>query len=1136
MNDTAGMIRELRDKDIRLWLADGKLRYDAPAGAVTEDIKKRIANQRESLKEFLLVVERQQRLAQAIPVLDRTGDLMPSYGQQRLWLLDQLGAGQGYILTAGLCLTTIFPLNEAALESALNEVIARHEVLRTNFAFVGGRLLQRISAPATLKLRTKRFDELSDEKWTHELRALGREENRQPISMETGPLLRTLLVCAKGREPVLVLTMHHILTDGWSMAVFARELTAFYESKLLDLPGGLPPLPIQYADYAGWQRSMLEGSSKDSLLSYWRTQLADLPTLELPTDFPRAVRPDDLGGAHNFFLPRDTAEALKRLAEQQGASLFMALVACYQLMLAHYSGQTDIVVGTTSGNRKRKELEPLIGFFVNTLVLRTRVDMGDAFIALLKQVREVVTAAMTHEELPFEMLVEELKPTRTQNQTPLFQVLITLQAKGDAPDSGGMPWLAVSPVDLGCDPSTFDLVLMAQETEAGLKCIFQYRSDLFRPGTVARMADHFSAIANTVLQDPEVRLNQLDVLTEQERHSLLVEFRGPGLELPPLCLHRLIEAQVAKTPQAVALRSDQEQITFAEMNRRAEAVSGALRRMGVGPDVVVPLLLDRSVEMVVAILGVMKAGGAYLPLGTDYPPERLRYVIEDSSAKVVLTTRPYTNRLEGVAGVLEMEHAQLGPPSSESATPETPEQLAYVIYTSGSTGRPKGAMLAHRGLVNRLLWMAQHYEIGPADVILQKTNYTFDVSVWELLLGPLTGATTVLLKPGGEKDPAEVRRAIERHGVTTLHFVPSMLGVFLQSLPEATSLGALRRCICSGEALRLDQKALFFAKTDGTVALHNLYGPTEASVDVTYYPVRPDDTLIPIGKPVANTDLHILDPSFRLVPIGARGELCIGGVQIARGYLNRPELTAEKFVEHPFRRGERLYRTGDFARWLPDGNIEYLGRVDDQVKIRGFRIELGEIEVALAKHAEIRQTVVTAPVINHSQGQVLCAYYVAERELPASELKEHLRQMLPDYMVPGYFMRLEEIPVNSSGKADRKRLPRPTMNATRNYVAPRDDLEQEVSDAFARILGVQRVGIDDNFFELGGHSLSAVQLIEELKAEHACDLALVDFMADPNVAAVARQVKSKSLAAGGSLKSVTAVVGRAWDSLRNWKS
>lgn len=1066
-----------------------------------------------------------------IPRLSRgDGAAFPlSFAQERLWLLEQMEPGG-----AAYCIPFAFrmtgALDRAALECALDEVVRRHEVLRATFKLVDGHPVQVIaplsaSSPHYVDLRSFPSDERDAE-----MARVTQAEARRTFDLERGPLLRAMLLRLDDAEHVLFMTVHHIVVDAWSAGIFGRELATCYRAIVAGEQQRLPELPVQYVDFAAWQRSRLQGETLADLTAYWEKQLRGAPpVLELPADHPRPPVQSYRGATQPFALSGALAESLRALSRQAGVTLFMTLLAAFDVLLYRYTGQPDVVVGTPTANRNRAELADLIGFFVNTLVLRCDLSGNPTFRELLGRVRATALGGFAHQDMPFEALVEALHPARDPSRNPLFQVMFILQ---NIPQGAAweFPELTLSQFEFAGETAQFDLLLSLAETAGGLSGQVTYSADLFTADTAARMAGHFQTLLAAVVAAPNERLLALPLLTESERQTLrgwnatavdysdvarlslsdwdtddtdatdrkeekIHEIRAPFFRAfaqnPQYTLHELFEAQVARTPDAPAVIFEGRALTYAGLNRQADALAHYLRTLGVGPETLVGVCMERSPELVAALYGVLKAGAAYVPLDPAYPKERLAFMLDDAQTGVLLTQPALAPALPEYAGqvfCLDQGALHLAAPGADApAARALPDNLAYMIYTSGSTGRPKGALNTHRAIVNRLLWMQDAYGLTPEDRVLQKTPFSFDVSVWEFFWPLSTGACLVLARPEGHKDNAYLIQTIRREGITTLHFVPSMLQLFLAE-PEVELCRSLRRVICSGETLSLEAQTRFFERLGG-VELHNLYGPTEAAVDVTSWRCERDSELhtVPIGRPIANLHIHLLDACMQPVPVGVPGELYIGGVGLARGYHRRPGLTAEKFVPDSvgLEPGRRLYRTGDLARYLPSGAIEFLQRLDDQVKVRGFRIELGEIETTLRAHPSVGQAAVTTYTAAPGDKRLVAYLVLADQQTTVSDLRAFLGERLPGYMIPSIFMLLDSLPLSPNGKLDRRALPapegeRPVLETA--FVAPRTAAERTLAAIWQEALGLERVGVHDNFFELGGDSLLTLRVLAQAKA------------------------------------------------------
>ncbi|MBV9774197.1 MAG: amino acid adenylation domain-containing protein, partial [Gemmatimonadetes bacterium] len=1046
----------------------------------------------------------------SIPRREGTGPAPLSFGQQRLWFIHQLDPrSAAYNVPLGLRLRG--GLDRGTLELTLTEIARRHESLRTTLEVEGAEPVQVIHPPSPVAVEEVDLSTLPAGEREAAAERLAAEEAARPFDLRTGPLFRAMLLRLGGDQSVLLFTMHHVVSDGWSLGVLVAELSELYGALAKGREARLPELPVQYADYAVWQREHLSGEALEGQVGYWRERLAGAPpVLEIPTDRPRTATQGAEAARIAWTFPAGAAEALRALSRREGTTLYMTLLAAFQALLARYARQDDVSVGTPVAGRTRSELEGLIGFFVNTLVIRTDLSGSErlTFRELLGRVREGVLEAQAHQDLPFERLVEALGVERSLTQSPLFQVLFTLQEASlhAAPRIGG-----VEAEVLDREPSVaqFDLSLTLVD-DTPLRGWATYRTALFDAATVERMLVHLGTLLERVAADPDAPLSTLSLLDADERERLVRGWNATGRDYPAAGrpLHALVEAQVRRTPERTALVFEGERLSYAELDARANRLARHLRALGVGAETRVGVCVERSLEMVVALLAVLKAGGAYVPLDPGYPAERLAYMLEDSAVPVLLTQARLAGALPAHGArtvLLDAEWERIAAESPEPLGVETdPDALAYMIYTSGSTGRPKGAMNAHRGIVNRLLWMQEEYGLGEHDVVLQKTPFSFDVSVWEFFWPLIAGARLVVARPEGHRDPRYLAETIEGEGVTTLHFVPPMLQAFLEATEEGRC-GGIRRVVCSGEALPFELQERFFARFPAA-ELHNLYGPTEAAVDVTYQACRPGEP-VTIGRPVANTRVYLLDETGEPVPVGVPGELHIGGVQVGRGYLGRPELTAEKFVPDPFGEpGARLYRTGDLARWRADGTVAYLGRVDFQVKLRGFRIELGEIEAALREQPGVREAMVLVRE-DHPGEQRLVGYLTGEGN--AEEVRARLRQRLPEHMVPSALVALEAFPLTPNGKVDRRALPapEPPRPGTASQRAARTPTEEVVAAIWADLLRLDHAGPDDDFFALGGHSLLATQVVSRLRQAFGVELPLRALFEDGTVAGVARRVE-----------------------------
>ncbi|WP_414584620.1 amino acid adenylation domain-containing protein [Scytonema sp. PCC 10023] len=1072
------LLAELQRLSVKLSVDGNQLQIRAPKGTLTPQLRELLSERKTELMKLL---QQKNIVANAttLPLasIPRDKNLPLSFAQERLWFLYQL-EGKSVTYNVPIALHLKGDLNITALSQAIAEILRRHEALRTTFKMVNGLPVQ-VIAPSTLDLKLPILDLGSN--WDS-VQQFATNEAQQPFDLEEGPLVRLNLLRLDQNSYVLLLVVHHIVIDGWSAGIFINELTILYKAFSTGAPSPLPELPIQYADFAYWQRQWLSEKLLLSQINYWKQQLAaPLPVLELPTNRTRPAIQTFQGAMQSFVLPKLLSESLKSLSQQEGVTLFITLLAAFGTLLYRYTGQEDIIVGSPIAGRNVSDIEGLIGFFVNTLALRSDLSGNPTFGGLLKRVREVALGAYTHQDLPFEKLVEELQPERNLSHTPLFQVMFALQ-RNPIMQVQELDGLTISLQKMDGGVAKFDLTLSMVETEQGLTGMFEYNTDLFDADTIERMAGHFQKLLEGIVANPQQQISQLPLLTEKEQQQLLVEWNDTTFDYPTdKCIHQLFEEQVERTPHAVAVVYENQQLTYAQLNCRANQLAHYLRSLGVGPEVLVGICVERSLSMVVGLLGILKAGGAYVPLDTEYPQERLSFMLEDAAVSVLLTQQHLVERLpqhKAQQVFLDSDWQLISQsPQDNLITDVQATNLAYVIYTSGSTGAPKGVLVAHTGLLNLVFWHKRAFEITSVDKATQLAGTAFDAAVWELWPYLTVGASIYLVKRELLGKPQELRDWLISQKVT-ISFLPTPLAQELLSL-EWTQNVAMRCILTGGDKLHQYPSSLL------PLLVVNNYGPTENTVVTTSGLVvanGPEHISPPIGRPIANTQVYILDSHLQPVPIGVPGELHIGGASLARGYLNRPELTTEKFIPNPFSTDpdSRLYKTGDLARYLPDGNIEYLGRIDNQVKIRGFRIELGEIEAVLHQHPSVDSVVVTARVDTPGE-QRLVAYIVPQQHTAPtiSELRQFLKARLPNYMVPQAIVMLESLPLTPNGKVDRRALPAPELQRELldKYVAPRTRIEEMLAAIWASVLKIEQVGIHDNFFELGGDSILSIQII-----------------------------------------------------------
>ncbi|WP_422766135.1 amino acid adenylation domain-containing protein [Pseudomonas hefeiensis] len=1043
-----------------------------------------------TLQDFVNALDvGQGEQAPAMVPVSRDAPLPLSFAQERQWFLWKMDPDSAaYNIPTALRMRGV--LDKIALRHSFDALLERHESLRTEFVEDDGRTCQVIRPQGQVHFVEQCLAVANEAS----IQAFLEQQTQRPFDLLSEALLRVALLELGEQEHILVLTVHHIVADAWSLQVMVDDLMSLYSAFIQDQPAQLPPLAVQYADYAVWQRQWMAAGERERQLAYWTGQLgSEQPLLELPTDHPRPAQQSLRGARLPIVLDPSLSDALKALARRENVTLFVLLLGSFQALLHRYSGQADIRVGVPIANRHRLETERLIGFFVNTQVLRAEFHRDLTGADLLQQLKQTAMAAQMHQDLPFEQLVDALQPQRNLSHSPLFQAMFNHRNETGAALANALPGLAVEPLGWEQRTAQFDLSLDTSDSPQGLHAALTYATDLFEPATIERMGRHWLNLLKGLVQDLHRPVAQWALLDADERRRMLLDWNATTAQYPlDRSVHGLIEEQVWRTPDVPALVFGEQRLTYAQLNARANRLAHRLIEQGVGPDVLVGIAVERSVEMVLGLLAILKAGGAYVPLDPEYPRERLAYMFEDSGIDLLLTQRHLLEQLPIPQGLrsLVLDLPDDGLQAGRDTNPHVEldgENLAYVIYTSGSTGKPKGASNRHSALVNRLCWMQQAYGLDAADSVLQKTPFSFDVSVWEFFWPLLTGSTLVVAAPGAHRDPTQLIELITAHGITTLHFVPSMLQAFLQD-PHVAECTSLKRIVCSGEALPVDAQQQVFAKLPNA-GLYNLYGPTEAAIDVTHWTcVEEGRDSVPIGQPIANLGTYILDAELSPVPVGVTGELYLAGEGLARGYHRRAALTAERFVTGPFGNGQRLYRTGDLARYRADGVIEYAGRMDHQVKIRGLRIELGEIEARLAEHAEVRETVVIA-----QDGTLLVAYLVparaellsaedAVRQVLQGRLKEHLSQSLPDYMVPQHWVWLEKMPVSPNGKLERKALPKADISASpKAYIAPVTALEQTLAAIWQSVLGREQVGVGDNFFELGGDSIISIQMVSRAR-------------------------------------------------------
>ncbi|MBV9787518.1 MAG: amino acid adenylation domain-containing protein, partial [Chloroflexi bacterium] len=1072
-----------------------------------------------------------------LSIVPRDGRPLPlSFAQQRLWFLDQFQPGS-IAHNLPLAIRLRGSLDRAALERSLNTIIARHEVLRTTFDEQAAQPLQIIAPNAELSLPLIAVPHLPGTAPQDLVSALISAELTQPFDLRRGPLLRAKLFQVAPDDHTLALVIHHSIFDGWSESILLRELSALYAAFAAGASSPLPPLPIQYADYAVWQREWLQSAVRDQQLRYWQQQLRGVPTLDLPTDRPRPSIWTGHGATMVVHLPAALSDDLSRLSQQLDSTLFMTLLAAFQTLLYRYTRQDDIAIGTPIAGRVRPELEPLIGFFVNMLVMRTdlsgRVPSGCSFAELVTRVRATALDAYAHQDLPFEMLVEAVQPERDLSRHPLFQVMFVLQ---NMPTTAlDLPGLTATTLPVDLPSAQFDLALTLSETDDGLRGIVEYSTDLFDAATIQRLVAQYEVLLMALVADPQQPIDRLPLLPETEQQTLLIDWNATSADYPVVGgVHDLVAAQAGINPNAIAVVDAEHSLTYAVLNARANKLAHYLRVQGIGADSAresrVGIAMEPSVEMVVGLLAILKAGAAYVPLDPNYPVDRLQFMLEDSQLEMILTQQRLVKKLpptEQPVLCLDRDWSQVAAFSSDNpAVAVHSDQLAYMIYTSGSTGTPKGVLVPHRGVINNLAWRQASWPLTAADRSLLNFSISFDPAAWSIFWPLSTGARVVLVGADVRYDTAALVRTMAEQRITLFGASPSQHAVLLEE-PGIAACTSLRYVVSGGEALTAELQQRFFSRLNAILC--NCYGPTENTIDTTFWVCLPEDAsqAAPIGRPLPNVQVYVLDPQLQPTPIGVAGELYVSGVQLARGYHQRPDLTALRFVPNPFAEdGSRLYKTGDLVRYRADSVIEFLGRIDQQVKLRGFRIELGEIEALLQQHPAVRDAAVIVRE-DHPGDQRLVAYVVENLEPRTQNLEEeqraqnkeqpnatipprlrqprrkpgevrgrglggeglplilrrYLQERLPGYMVPSAFVLLDALPLTPNSKLDRKALPAPELNRADadTAVLPRTPLEEQIAEVWSEVLQIERPSIHDNFFALGGHSLLATQVTSRVR-------------------------------------------------------
>jgi amino acid adenylation domain-containing protein len=1044
--------------------------------------------------------------ADTIPKRQIYQNIPLSFSQQRLWFIDQLYHGSSFY-NIPIAFHIQGKLNITALQQSLNEILKRHEIWRTNLILVNGEPIQKITPNLTWNIPIINLEHLSGQDWEAEVKQLVAKEAIKPFNLAKELLVRAILLKLNEEEHVLLVTMHHIITDGWSCGVFLRELSTLYPAFSTNQPSPLPPLPIQYADFSIWQRDRIQGEFLATKLNYWKQQLnGELPVLQLPTDRPRPTVTSFNGAKQYFTLSTALTDALRQLSLQEDATLFMSLLAAFNILLYHYTDQEDILIGSPIANRNRAELEGMLGLFVNTLVLRNNLSGNPSFREFLHRVREVNLDAYAHQDLPFEMLVEELQPERDLSRNPFYEVMFVLQ---NTPTSvQEVSGLTLRTLEFDSGTAQLDIFLSMFESQEGLTGCLEYNTDIFDAITISQFLNHFQTLLANIIANPEQRIYNLSLLNTFEKEQLLFKLNQISADYQNASLNQLFEQQVKRTPDSLALISQSKLLTYRQLNHKVNQLAHYLQKQGITQETLVAICLERDLDMVVGILAILKAGGAYIPLDPSYPVERLKFMLSDSQASILISRHEILAELSLSSAktvCLDIHKDKIAQESSENPINISKlDHLAYIIYTSGSTGTPKGVLGTHRGTVNGLHWLWKTYPFDPGEVCCQKTAISFVDSIWEIFAPLLQGVPTVIINNETLLDPQLFIETLVHYKVTRIILVPSLLRLLLDNYSHLTEkLLQLKLWISSGETLSIKLVETFrelmpFAK------LINLYGSSEVSANATYYDTSllPDQAnSVPIGRPIDNTQIYVLNRNLQPTPIGVIGELYIGGDGLAKGYLHRPELTQERFIDNPFISENKLYKTGDLVRYLKDGNLEYLGRDDEQVKIRGFRVELAEIATVITQYPDVKESIVITEK-DDQENQLLIAYVVIEKQNITAQLLTYLQQKLPNYMLPSAFVVLDALPLTPNGKIDKRALPTHKLirvNITEKVIAPRNFTELSLIKLWENLLNTSPIGVKDNFFNLGGHSFLAVRLMAKIQDIFGHNLTLSTLFENPTI-------------------------------------
>lgn len=1088
------LFKSLIDSNVKLSVKKGKLLCQLPENGIDEDLLHQLKTYKEEIKQIIENTKKSK--LRRLPIIKRQMDVFPkrlSYAQQRLWVLDQIEGSTHYNISNALLLEG--KLNIEIFKKAFDTIVERHEILRTTYELdQNGEVYQVIQAVEPLQIWQVDLRSLSKEEQDNKIKQIQEEESKLAFDLKNDILLRVKLIQIKDTFFVVLVTMHHIATDGWSIGILIKEFSALYTSFYKLEKNILPELEIQYSDYALWQQEQLSGETLKKLKDYWTNQLSDLPTIHsLPLDYIRPKVQTFEGKTIYSKINVETLNGLKKICDKHGTTLFAGLYSVFTVLLSRYSNERDIVLGTPIANREQLEVANLIGFFVNMLVLRNQLSSNINFVQLINQSKQMLFDAYSNQQMPFDMLVSSLQPERNPSYSSLFQIMFVFQ--NNEKTKIELPELSLSQIEQSKPFAMYDLSLTIDKNDDGLFLSWEYNTSVFNVSTIKRMSDHFEQLFQSLVEKPLEDVSKINMINEEEKQLVLEGFNQTREAYPEKnTILDLFSKQVKEIPNNIAVKYKDRSYSYIELEELSNQFAAYLKTVcKVVANDFIGIQLERSERMLLSIISILKSGAAYVPIGVDYPLERVRYIVDDTNMKMLINE-------EEISNFFKVQHTY----SSKSLLLDSkPSDLAYCIYTSGSTGVPKGVLNQHSGLFNRLVWMKEYLGVSKDDIFLQKTPYTFDVSVWEFLLPMITGTRLVIAEPEGHKDPEYLKEVIDTEKVNIIHFVPSMFGVFLQFYKNK-GVSHIKHIVCSGEELpaqMINQSKSLFTAT----RVHNFYGPTEAAIDVTAIDVTDLDITkgVSIGKPVANTRIYIVDENLNLQPVGIPGELLISGVQVAKGYLNLEELTKQKFIADPFITGERVYKTGDIAVWEPDGTIKYLGRKDNQVKIRGNRIELGAITSKLLEKSDIKDAIV---IVNKKEGSNsdLVAYIVSDTTQNSTELRLFLSGTLSDYEIPSQYIQLQKLPLTSNGKINTKQLPESDFNILKSgidYISPENEQEKKLVEIFAEELNrnIEEIGTHDNFFDMGANSIKLIKILNKINREFDTEIKPVILFQYPTI-------------------------------------